>query len=79
MFIDRHITRTKVPIINVIQVVRYFTVGALLLLKSVTTFLKTGTSGIDVFSKRHKFTTKLVKQFKSWCKLYRYYWRDKSD
>jgi len=38
MLIDKHITRKKVPIINVIQVVRYFTVGALLLLKSVTTF-----------------------------------------
>jgi len=40
MFIDRHITKKKVPIINVVQVVRYFTVGALLLLKSVTTFFK---------------------------------------
>jgi len=36
MFIDRHITRKKVPIINIIQVVRYFNVGALLLLN--TTF-----------------------------------------
>jgi len=46
---------------------------------STQLFFKTGTSGIDVFSKRHKFTSKLVKQFKSWCKLYRCYWRDTSD
>jgi len=49
MFIDRHITSKKTWIIYVMQIIRYWAVGVLLLLNSITTFFKSGLVGLMFF------------------------------
>ena len=46
----------------VMQIIRHWAVGVLLLLNSVATFFKPGLRGIDVFFSHRKSTSKHVKQ-----------------
>jgi len=50
MFIDRHITSKNAWIIYVMQIIRHWAVGVLLLLNSITTFFLIWADGIGIFS-----------------------------